>query len=79
MPRLNALKTNYKVNSIGKYIKAYMILADKSQEDVSDELGISQQAYGKKLRNNQFTYEELLTIFQFLGISDEGILDLMKI
>ena len=77
MPRIKTLKVNYTVD-IGKYIRAYMILADKTQEDMAYELGISQQAYGKKLNTNHFMPNELSVIFNVLGVADEGILDLMK-
>lgn len=77
MPRLKSLKVNYTVD-IGRYIKAYMVLADKSQEDMAYELGISQQAFGKKIKTNHFLPNELSVIFNVLGVADEGILDLMK-
>ena len=77
MPRLKALRVNYTVD-IGKYIRAYMILADMSQEDMAYELGISQQAFGKKLKTNHFLPNELSIIFNVLGVADEGILNLME-
>lgn len=77
MPRIKALKVNYTID-IGRYIKAYMVLADKSQEEMAYELGISQQAFGKKLKTNHFLPNELTVIFNVLGVADEGILELMK-
>lgn len=79
MPRITALKVNYKVKEIGRVIRAYMVLADKTQEEVADEIGITQQALGKKLRTNKFDYEELIRIFAFLGVAPEGIIDLMTV
>jgi hypothetical protein len=45
---------------------------------MANELGISQQAFGKKLKNSQFTFADLVTIFGVLDMPDEDIVRVMK-
>lgn len=49
-----------------------------TQRQIADVLDISQQAFGKKLKNGQFTFWDLVTIFETLGFEDEQILSLMR-
>ena len=49
------------------------------QKDMGELLGITQQAFGAKLRKCQFSYMELLEVFRKLGFSDEEILRYSKL
>jgi len=49
-----------------------------SQRRLASELGISQPAVCTKLREKRFTYDDLVTIFDLCGFSNEQILKVMK-
>lgn len=48
------------------------------QRQMAAELGITQQAFSKKLKTAQFTFSDLYTIFRVLEFTDGEILTVMK-
>lgn len=77
MPRVNALSNKYRVSDTSKMIKAFMVIADKTQQDMADALGISRQAYSKKLINCQFTLRDMQIIIPELKLTDKQIVGLI--
>lgn len=79
MPRIKSRKKIYMQNDIGAWISGKMREKKLTQADIARCIGITQQAFGRKLKKSQFTYGDLLTIFQVMEIADADILKLMKI
>lgn len=78
MPRIKALKTEYMANDLGAYIKGVMWRQQVKEQDMADALGITQQAMSYKIRQNSFTYKDLLIIFRELQVPDEEIVRLLR-
>ena len=74
MPRVQGLKRNY----IGKTIRKWLIDADMTQQDLANEIGISQQLMSYKINSNSFAYDDLLDIFDALNLPDEEIIRAMR-
>lgn len=74
MPRVKELKSNY----IGKTVRKWLIDADMNQQDLANEIGMSPQLLGYKIKNNAFGYGDLLDIFEALKLPDEEIIRAMK-
>lgn len=51
---------------------------DYRQRDVADALDISQQAFGQRLKTCNFTYTQLIELFDLLKFTDDEILRSMK-
>ena len=77
MPRVTKLRQKYRISDTSRMIKGYMVMADKSQQDMADALGISRQAYSKKLINCQFTLRDMQIIIPELNLSDKQIVGLI--
>ena len=79
MPKVIINKHEYKKQNIGSYVFMWLRRAGKYEKDLAPELGISQQGLSHKIRNNSFTYSDMLTVFDYLDVPDEEILQVMKI
>lgn len=79
MARIRELKHKYMENDIGGKIVGLMYRQGVKQSDLADALKIKQPTMSYKLRNNAFTYGDLIKIFNVLGLPDSEILELMKI
>lgn len=79
MPRVHLNRKTYKVKDISGWIVGRMYSMNIHQKQMSEELGISQQAFSKKLKNSNFTYSDLLTIIKVLNPEDEEIVKLLRI
>lgn len=77
MPRVNGLKQKYRISDTSRMIKGYMAMADKKQQDMADALGITRQAYSKKLKNCQFTLRDMQIIIPELNLSERQIVGLI--
>lgn len=71
MPRVTTLSNKYRQYDTGQLIRGYMRRANKTQEDMGEALGISRQAYSKKLLNLSFTLRDIQIIVPELGLSTE--------
>ena len=56
-----------------------MNVLGKSQADMGNLLGISQPAFGKRLKESNFDYSQIITIFKELQATDEEIVKFMKL
>ena len=78
MPRVYITKQQQMNNRLVSLIYGTMKVQHVTQRQMADKLGISQQAYAKKLKNSQFTFVDLVTIFEVLDMQDEEILSVMR-
>ena len=78
MPRVYITNEDKLNNKLVALIYGSMKVKRMTQSKMADELGISQPAFGKKLRNKQFTFTDLVTIFRVLEIPDDEILSVMR-
>ena len=78
MPRAYITTQEKLNNKLVSLIYGTMKVKKVTQTKMADELGISQQAFGKKLKNSQFTFADLTTVFRVLDMPDEDILSVMR-
>ena len=78
MPKVYITKQDQLNNRLVTLIYGTMKVKKVTQTQMADKLDISQQAFGKKLKNKQFTFSDLVTIFTELEISDADILSVMR-
>lgn len=78
MPRVHILRKKYMLQDLSDWITGKMRVQKKSQAYMGELLGISQAAYGQRLRSGNFEVCQLLEIFRELQASDEEIIKLMK-
>lgn len=79
MPRVSLSKKKYKVSDLSKYIASEMYAQDISQEELAMHLGITQPGLSYKMKNNAFSYGDLLTIFDVFGTPNEKKAELMTL
>ena len=79
MPRVNINEHQYKKDTIGSWIVGQLFKKKLKRKDLAAELFISVQGLNWKLNHNSFDYGDLLTIFKFLGSTEEEILFVMAI
>ena len=79
MPKVYLTKQDQLNNKLVTLIYGTMKVKKITQRAMADKLGISQPAFAKKLKNCQFTYVELPTIFEMLDMQDAEILSVMKL
>ena len=79
MPRVTLNRRKYKVSDISKWLVGKLYEKGLHQVDIANWIGISQPSLSARLKKGLFTYEELLTIFNKLEVTDEEILRLMKL
>ena len=79
MPRVRLNRKKYMVKDLSEFIIGRMRTLGLTQAQMGKEINISQQAFGHRLQNSLFSYEELLVLFKKLNATDEEILRLMKL
>jgi hypothetical protein len=79
MPKSCINKKQYKEESIGGWIVSQLFKKKLKRKDLAAELLITIHGLNWKLRNNSFDYADLLTIFDFLGSSDEEVVYVMRL
>ena len=79
MPRVQLYKQKYMLQDLSNWIIGRMRIMKKSQAYMGGLLGISQVAFGQKVRESNFKYSELLTVLKELQATDEEILKLMRL
>lgn len=79
MPRVIINRRKYKISDLSKWIWGEMKDRGITQSAMAERLDITQQAFSKKLKAHQFTYSDLLIIFQELEPSNEKIVELMRL
>ena len=79
MPKSIINKKQYRENDIGNWVCKWLKQAHKRMSDLADEMGISQPGLSYKIKNNSFSYGDMLTIFDYLQVTEDEILYVMKI
>lgn len=79
MQRVHLNKKQYVAKDFIACVSGKMYTRGIRQKDMGELLGITSQAFGKKLKKCQFSYLELLEVFKKLDFSDEEILRYSKI
>ena len=79
MPRVYLTKQDKLNNKLVSLIYGNMKVKKIPQRVMADRLGISQPAFAKKLKNCQFVFTDLTTIFDTLDMQDEEILSVMRL
>lgn len=77
MPRVLMSKTKYMKSDFIKWLSAEMYFNHITQEQMGEVIGVTRQGFQKKLKNCNFSFEELIKIFHFLGTSQEKIAELL--
>lgn len=72
------LETYTKRNDLKRYIAGKMRSEGFRQQDMAEELSITQGAFSQRLRKAQFDYSELVTMFRKLHSTEEEIRFLFK-
>ena len=78
MPRVHILRKKYMLQDLSDWITGKMRIQKKSQAHMGQLIGMSQVAFGYRLRRGEFEYSQLIEILKELKASDEEILKLMK-
>ena len=78
MPKIFLTKEDALSDRLVMLIYGTMKVKRLTQTYMADKLGITQQAFGKKLKKAQFSYLELITVFKVLELPDEKILSVMR-
>lgn len=79
MPRVSLGKKKYKISDFSKFVIGEMYAHDFTQQKMSQLLDCSQQTFSYKLKNNTFTYADVLTIFDTFKTEDKEIIKLMRL
>ena len=79
MPKCYITKQDKLNSKLVAYIYGTMKVKKVPQRQMADRLGISQPAFAKKLKNCQFTFADLATIFETLDTQDEELLSVMRL
>ncbi len=79
MPRVAINKKKYLQTDLREWMKGRMDTLGKNQAYMGEKLSMSQQAFGRRLRNGSFSNVQLYVIFKELEATDEKILQLMKL
>lgn len=79
MPRVYLTKQDKLNSKLVAYVYGTMKVKKIPQREMADRLGISQPAFAKKLKNCQFTFADLATIFDTLDTQDGEILSVMRL
>lgn len=79
MPRVCINQKQYKEESIGGWIVSQLFKRKLKRKDLANELDITPHGLNWKLHNNSFDYPDLLTVFDFLGSTDDEVLYVMRL
>ena len=78
MPKSCINIMEYKKQNIGCWVQGQLRKKKKTKQELAGFMGISRQGLDWKILNNSFSYGDLLTIFDFLGSTEEDIIFLLK-
>ena len=80
MPKVLPLsRTERKKKEFEKWIRGKRSAERVTLEKLGEEMGITQQAAGAKIRKSQYSFEDLLVLFQSVNATDEEILKMMRL
>lgn len=79
MPRIHLKKKEYLKTDLRLWVSGKMKILGKNQEHMGEALEISQQAFGTRLREANFTNDQLYVIFKELEATNDDIIRLMRL
>ena len=79
MPRVQLYKQKYMFQDLSDWITGRMRIMKKSQAYMGELLGISQVAFGQRLKKADFKYSQMIVILKELQATDEEILKFMRL
>lgn len=77
MPRITINKPRYMETDLVKYIAGEMYTTRTTQAQMGELLGISRQAFAKKMQSCSFDVSELIKIFHRFGTTGEEVTRLL--
>lgn len=78
MPKVYLTRQDKLNSRLTALIYGTMKVKHITQKQMADVLEISQPGFGKKLKKAQFTFSDLVAIFEKLELPDEDILSVMR-
>ena len=78
MPRIKSKKTEYLVKDFSHWLEDKARDKKMTQKEVAFLLGMSQQSFSYKLRNNSFTYEDFIKLMEIFKPSEKELIGLIK-
>ena len=78
MPKVYLTKQDKLNNRLTVLIYGRMKVKRITQTQMGEYLGITQQGFSKKLKRANFSYQELVSIFEILEIQDDDILSVLR-
>lgn len=79
MALITISKRKYKRNELVKYIAGECINKKIKYIQLADAIGITPQAFSKKMSRGQFSFDDLLIIFSILKPSKEDLAEIMTV
>lgn len=79
MPKVYLDRKEKKKDNLVEFITGRMKTLKLRQQDMADEIDITQPAFTNRLEKGYFTYEDLLSVFNKLEATDEEIVRLMRL
>ncbi len=78
MPKVYITEQERCKNNLVTLIYGAMKAQKKTQGELAKVVGVHQTAISQKLRNKSFKYEDLVEIFDYLGLTDQQIISVMR-
>lgn len=78
MPKVYLSEKDRLCQKLGSWVYGQMRINRISQAKVADELGVTQQAFSKKLKKCRFTYEDFLTFVKIFNPTQNDLLWLVS-
>ena len=79
MPKVIINKHDFMSRDIGNKVVMWLRRSGRTIKDLAPELGVTAQGAAYKVRTSTFTYADMLTIFDYLEVPDEEVLQAMRI
>lgn len=80
MPKVNQLsRIGRKKQKVKAFVKGKMYSVDLKQKDYGRKLGVTQQSAGRKINESSYTLEDLWLLVEMLELTDEEIVQIMRL
>lgn len=79
MPRIHQKKKEYKEKDFAVWVLGEMKLKGISQDEMAAEMNVSQPTFSRKAKSGEFTYKEIIILFQKFETPEEKITQLMTL
>ena len=78
MPKIKALRMQYKTKEVSEWLQDRMYHSRVSQAQVADRLDISQQAFSHRL-NHKLNLSDIWVLDEMLNLTDEELLSICRL